>query len=98
MEEICYAPLSGSKRLSLQEVASLFTKAGLPCTIEPEGENMFWLVFNGSESNILASVESGAFVFGTFNYGPDDPVNVVEKVEEVMQSIGFSSEEGADYE
>ena len=91
--EFYYAPTNDAKRLPLAQLADKFAAAGLPCKIEAEGENMFWLGFEPHESNILASVEDGAFVFGTFYIHGDDPPSVPETVERVMQSIGFSAEE-----
>jgi len=95
--ELYYAPTRQARRLPLQEVVAIFAAAGLPCKVEPEGQDSAWLAFDAHESNIMASVEGGTFVFGTFNFHGDDPPSVVEMVDRVMQSIGFSTDEGADY-
>ena len=92
-----YAPTTKALRLPLAEVAARFAAAGLPCAVEPEAKDMFWLVFDPHESALLASVEGGAFVFGTFHAASVDPPEVGETVEEVMTSLGFSADEDADY-
>ena len=94
--ESYYAPTKDAPRVTLAEVAEKFAAAGLPCTIEPEAEDTFWLAFEPHESDILASVEDGAFVFGTFHFNGDDPPSVPETVERVMQSLGFSADEDAE--
>ena len=58
---------------------------------------MFWLVFDPDESNILASVEGGTFAFGTLYIASLEPFAIAETVDEVMQSIGFSADEEAEY-
>lgn len=95
--EMYYAPTRRAQRLPLAQVAEKFAAAGLPCGVEPEGDDTFWLAFAGMESNVLASVKDGNFVFGTFNFDGDDPDSVAETVERVMTSIGFSADEDAEY-
>lgn len=95
--ESYYAPTATAQRLSLTRIVELISAAGLPCKAEPEAENMFWIVFDGWESNVLASVEDDIFVFGTFNLAMDDSPSVAQTFDEVMQSIGFSADEGDDY-
>ena len=95
--EIYYAPTKQAQRLPLAELVAKLVAAGLPCRVEPEGEGMFWLAFDPHESNIMASVENEAFVFGTFNFGGDDPPSLAGTVDQVMHSIGFSADEDADY-
>src|SRR5687768_2888895 len=95
--ESYYTPTKDAQRLALAQVAEKLADAGLPCRIEPEAENMFWLAFEPHESDILASVEDGVVVFGTFHLNGDDPSSVPETVERVMQSIGFSADEDAEY-
>lgn len=93
MAEIYYAAAVESQKLSLEQLAERFAAAGLPCKIEPEAENMYWLAFESRQSNVLASVEDGKFVFGTFNFCHDDPSSVAEIVDEVLTSVGFSADD-----
>ena len=95
--EAYYAPTNNARRLRLAEVAETFAAAGLGCTIELDEGNILQLVFESFGSYILASVEDGTFVFGTFCFHGDDPLSVPETVERVMHSIGFSADEDADY-
>ena len=95
--ETYYAPTRLAQRLPLAQVVERLAAAGLPCDVEPEGDGTFWLAFEGTESNILASVEDGHFVFGTFNFYGGDPDSIAEAVERVMTSIGFSADEDAEY-
>jgi len=95
--EMYYAPTKRAQKVSLKELAEKLQATGLPCKIEPEAENMFWLVFDGMASNMLASVEEGVFVFGTFNFAGEDPTTVPETMERTMQAIGFSADEGDEY-
>ena len=95
--EIYYAPTKQARRLPLEQVVAKLAAAGVPCKVEPEDETSFCLAFDPHASNMMASVEDGAFAFGTFNVGGDDPPSLAETVDEVMQSIGFSADEDADY-
>ncbi len=95
--ESYYAPTKDAKRLPLVQVAEKFAAAGLACKIEPQGDDMFWLAFEPHGSDILASVAEGTFVFGTFHFNGDDPPFVPETVDQVMQSMGFSADEDAEF-
>ena len=95
--EIYYAMTKDAQRLALAQVAEKFAASGLPCRIEPDSDSTFWLAFEGYESDMLATVEDGVFVFGTFNFNGDDPPAVLETVDRAMQSIGFSADEDAEY-
>lgn len=96
MAELYYASTSQSQRLSLEQLAEKFAAAGLPCKVEPESEDMFWLAFEPRASNILASVTDGAFSFGTFNFYEPDPAWVADVVDKVLTSVGFSADEEFD--
>lgn len=92
-----YAPTLQAQRISLAQLVEQFTKAGLPCKLEPESKTMSWLVFEGRESSLLATVEENLFSFATFQFSPEDPAWVGQTVEEVMTAIGFSADEEAQY-
>ena len=91
--ELYYVPINETATISLDELLKQLTAAGLCCRIEPEAERMFWVVLNEHESCILASVDGGQFVFGTFEISPKDDLSVIDTVNEVLFRAGYSAGE-----
>jgi hypothetical protein len=71
--------------------------AGLPCEVEPESEDMFWVLLDHHESTLLASVKDGRFVFATFACSLNDDTTVIDKVDEVMLNAGYSAGDNSSF-
>jgi hypothetical protein len=92
--ELYYGPVDEAATISLEALVTRLSESGLDCTIEPESEGMFWVVFESFETAMLASVEGGQFVFGTLQVATRDDPAVVYGVDRVMQAAGYSAGEG----
>ena len=97
MSEIYFAPTKKAQRVTLQDLQQRLAAAGLPCTIEEDSPETHWIVFDPHESTIYASTTDGHVTLATFNLGPEDEPTILVKVEGVMDGIGFSADEDADY-
>src|ERR1044071_4945905 len=95
--EIYYAPKDENAPLpTLGTVQLRFAAAGLPCTIEPEegAPDMWWMVFEPfSTSTIGISTKGDHFVFATVEASFDDDPAFLEKIDQVLESIGFSAQD-----
>lgn len=89
--ELYYAPINEVATIPLDELLEELTGAGLPCKVEPESEDMFWVLLDGHESTLLASVRDGRFVFATFAYSLNDDTTVMDKLDGVMLKAGYSA-------
>jgi hypothetical protein len=96
--EPSFAPIDDNVTISLDVLIRRLTDSGLACKIEPESENMHWVVFKGYESALLASVNDGQFVFGTLHTAIRDSPSLVERVDAVMRSCGYSAGEEQEFE
>ena len=83
--------------IALPALQQRFTSAGLPCTIEQDSPDTHWLAFEPHEATIYASTKDGLVTLATFNPGLNDEPTVLTTVERVMDEIGFSADEDADY-
>jgi hypothetical protein len=97
MSELYFAPTKKAQSITLQDLQQRLTAAGLSCKIEPDSPDTHWIVFDRFESTIYASTTDGRVTLATFNLGPDDEPTILVKIEGVMDSIGFSADEEADY-
>ena len=97
MSELYFAPTKKAQRITLQDLQQRLAAAGLPCTIEQDSSDTHWIAFEPHESTIYASTTDGRVTLATFNLGPDDEPTILMKIEGVMDSIGFSADEDADY-
>ena len=91
--EIYYAPKKEAELVALAEAQQRFIAAGLPCTVEPEAKDMHWLVFEPSESTILASTKGEHLVFATVHASFDEEPRFIEQLDAVLQSMGLSAGE-----
>jgi hypothetical protein len=91
--EVYYAPIIEAATITLDDLLKELTAAGLPCKVEPESAEIFWVVLDDHESTLLASVNGGHLVFGTFEYSLEDDTTVMDKVNEVMLKSGYSAGE-----
>ena len=91
--ELYFAPINESATITLDELLKELSANGLPCKIEPESENTFWVVLDDHESTLFASVNGGQFVFGTFEYSLEDDTELIDRVHEVMFKAGYSAGE-----
>jgi len=89
--ELYYAPVIEAETISLDELVERFSAGGLFCHLEPEAEDMLWIVLDDHESNLLASVKGDQFVFATFYMATQDDLSVAEIVDEVMIRAGYSA-------
>ena len=89
--ELYYAPINEAATIPLDELLKELTAAGLPCKVEPESEDMFWVLLDGHESTLLASVKDGHFVFATFAGSLKDDTTVMDKLDVVMLKAGYSA-------
>ena len=94
--ELYYAPVNESATISLDELLKDLSAAGLPCKIETESEDSFWVVLENHESTLLASVNGDQFVFGTFEYSLKDDTEVMDRVHDVMLKAGYSAGEDSE--
>jgi hypothetical protein len=89
--ELYYAPINEAAAIPIDELLKELTAAGLPCKVEPESEDMFWVLLDGHESTLLASVRDGLFVFATFAGSLKDDTTVIDKLDVVMLKAGYSA-------
>lgn len=89
--ELCYAPINETATISLDELLKELEAAGLPCNVEPDSEGMCWVLPDGHESTLLASLRDGHLVFGTFAYSMNDNTSVMDKIDLVMLKAGYSA-------
>jgi len=96
--ELYYAPKDDNAPLpTLTEVQQRFAAAGLPCTIEAEegASDMWWLIFEPlSTTLICASTKNDRFVFATVQSPFDDDPAYLEKIDQVLEGIGFLGDPG----
>jgi|SRR5262249_44127025 len=97
MSEIYFAPTKKAAPITLVQLQQRFTDAGLPCTIEDDSPETHWIVFEPHESTIYASTTGDRVTLATLNPGFDDDPKVLATIERVMDTIGFSANEDADY-
>ncbi len=95
--EIYYAPKAESPAITFADAQQRFAAAGIPCTVEPEGPDMHWLVFEPHETTILASTKGADLVFATVNASPEEEANFLEQVDRVLQSMGFAADDSEQY-
>lgn len=98
MTEIYFAPTKNAQPITLSQLQQRLTAAGLPCTVEEDSAETHWLVFEPLESTIYASTKGDRVTLATFEFGMNDDAKVVQTIEQVMDAIGFSADEDADYE
>ena len=95
--EIYYAPTRQAKPVDLATRAHELVAAGVPSKLESEDADTVWIVFDAHRSDLLASVQGKRFVFGRLHYHTDDPPTLLEIIERVMASVGFSADEDSQY-
>jgi len=95
--EIYYAPKEGAAPVGFAEAQQRFSAAGLPCAVEPEGPDMHWLVFEPSETTILASTKGELFIFATVHASFDEDPQFIERLDGVLRSMGFSADETEEF-
>lgn len=97
--EIYYALKDDAVPVTLEEAQARFADAGVPCTIEPEETDMHWLVFEPRGTDILVSTKDNKLVFATIHASiTDDDPEFIEKLNSVLESMGFSAgEDDEDY-
>jgi hypothetical protein len=91
--EIYYAPRKEAELVTFAEAQQRFITAGLPCTVEPETEDMHWLVFEPRETTILASTKGEHLVFATVHASFHEEPRFIEQLDAVLQNMGFSADE-----
>ena len=97
MIEIYYAPTKKAPPITLAQLQERFAAAGLPCTIEDDSPDTHWLVFEPQKSTIYASTTGDDVTLATVEIGMGDDTKVGNTIEAVMDAIGFSADEEADY-
>ncbi|SPE59085.1 hypothetical protein SBV1_30020 [Verrucomicrobia bacterium] len=97
MSELYFAPTKRAHPITLHDLQQRFVSAGLPCTIEEDSPDTHWLVFEPHECTIYASTKDGNVILATFNLGSADEPRVLTTVEQVMDGVGFSADDDADY-
>ena len=63
---------------------------------EPDSEEMFWVLLDGHESTLLATVRDGHCVFATFAYSLDDETTIMDNLNAVMLRAGYSAGDESD--
>jgi hypothetical protein len=94
--ELYYAPINEAATIPFDELLKELTAAGLPCKVELESEDMFWVLLDGHESSLLASVRDGHLVFATFGVSLKDDTTIVDKLDVVMLKAGYSAGDDRD--
>lgn len=94
--ELYYAPINETDTILLDELLKELTAAGLPCKVEPDSEEMFWVLLDGHESTLLATVRDGHCVFATFAYSLDDETTIMDNLNAVMLRAGCSAGDESD--
>ena len=97
MSEIYIAPTRKVQPITPQQLQQRLGAAGLPVTLDEDSPETCWLVFEPHGTTIYASVEDGRVTLATVNVGFDDEPSVMAAIAYVMDEIGFSADEGADY-
>jgi len=97
MSEIYFAPTKKAQATTVQELQQRLAEAGLPCIIEYDSPYTHWLIFERHKSTVYVSTMADHITLATFNLDPRDQVMVLEIVARVMDAIGFSADEGAEY-
>jgi len=97
MAEICFSATKKAPGISLETLQKELHSAGMPCTVERESADTYWLVFEPHEATIYASTRSEKVVFATLNPGRDDEPDVLETIASLMKSLGFSVDKEGDY-
>ena len=98
--DIYYTPKKGSSPVTLTDVQQRFATAGILCLIEPEpdAEDMHWIVFEPqSSTTICASTNGDHLIFATVAASFDDDPAFAEKLDQVLESIGFSAGDPEQY-
>src|SRR5262245_53026045 len=95
--EMYYAPLKDAPPVMFASLVQRLAEVGLLCTVEPEAEGMDWLAFTGCASAILASVADGEVSLATLHCAATDDPSVPGRIDAVMQSLGLSADENAEY-
>ena len=97
MPEIFFAPTKASKPISLHDLHHQFLNAGISCKVNQDTKETSWIIFDTHKSTIYASIAKDVVTFLTFNFDPFDTPQIVEITNRVMERIGFSDDEQADY-
>ncbi|HEY2155179.1 MAG TPA: hypothetical protein VGH33_06085, partial [Isosphaeraceae bacterium] len=63
---------------------------------EPDSEGMSWVVFEGHESALLASVVEGQFVGGTLQVAHEDDPSVIDRIDAALREAGYSAGDESD--
>lgn len=91
--EIYFAPKSDAQTVNLQDLNDLFSIDGSRCRIKQEND-LYWLVFDKFESDIVFSVSGTAIVFATLHWvSSKDDAAVVEQIARVFESINWFNPE-----
>ena len=98
MSEIYFAPTQKAPPITLAQLQERFAVAGLPCTVEGDSAETHWLLFEPHESTLYVSTAGDHVTLATFELGMNDDPGVGTKIEGVMDAIGFSADEDADFE
>ena len=97
MPEIYFAPTEKAAPITLAQLQERLIAAGLPCTVEADSGETHWLVFEPHESTLYVSTTGDQVTLATLEFGMNDDPGVGCKIEEIMDAIGFSPGEEADY-
>jgi hypothetical protein len=97
MSEIFFAPTKASKPISIHDLHQQFLNAGIACKVSQDTNETSWIIFDSHKSTIYASIAKDVVTFLTFNFDPFDTPQIVEVTNSVMERIGFSDDEQADY-
>jgi hypothetical protein len=96
--ELYYAPVNEASTVSLDELIRHLSDAGLPCKLRPEAENTSWVVLEGHESALRASVKENHLFLGALQPSRRDDSSVVAKLDAVLREAGYSTGEDSEYE
>lgn len=97
MDEIYFAPTTKAKPITLEQLQQSLITAGLHCVVEEDSPVTHWLVLDPHETSLFVSTSGDQVTLATVNVSFDDEPQLMETIEQVMASIGFSADEEEDY-
>jgi hypothetical protein len=89
--ELFYAPIDDSLTITLEDLLGRLSAAGLPCAVEPDAKGMCWVVLEGHESTLLASLDGPTFLGGTLQLASEDDPGIVETIDAVLRAAGYAA-------
>jgi hypothetical protein len=95
--EVYYCRLKRARPVTLQALTHCLTQAGFCCNVETEADELCWVTLAPHESTLLVNIAGQEVTFATLHFAFEDDFVVAQQIEEVMQSLRFSTREDEEY-